>query len=177
MADRNSTSPITQAAIEKAIDRIRDAQRYVVMCAAAVDSGYTDARDEIQKTLGLDVEMALDDALVPLGNREAEGTYVDHDAALKASKIDHEQDDEITLPDELAPARALFLRLERDAERMSVAELRSAFSAELMLAEGADNRFGVMHANYTRKGVAGGYAMHQLALILEGAKAAPGGAQ
>ena len=76
-------------AIESAVDRIRDALRYTEICAAALEpGGYTDARIEVQRTLGLDLQGALNDALVSLGARVVDelGVYTDTEGGQAAER-------------------------------------------------------------------------------------------
>jgi|GEM_PF-2397326 len=46
-----------------ACNRIREAQRLIRLCAAATDSQFQDAQEEIQETLGIDVDSMLDEAI------------------------------------------------------------------------------------------------------------------
>jgi hypothetical protein len=81
------------------------------------------------------------------------------------------------LPKELEPARALYLRLVRDAEAMSVDDLRASLAqddADHMIAQSGET-FAALRANTTRRGASAAYALWQLAWILQGAKAVPGG--
>ena len=75
------------AAIASAVERIHDALRYTELCAAALEpGGYTDARLEVQRTLGMDLQGALHDALVALGARVVDelGVYTDREGGQTA---------------------------------------------------------------------------------------------
>ena len=53
--------------IKEAAEKIRDVIRYTQLCAAALDTDGHDALNEVEETIGGDVWVALQDALVALG--------------------------------------------------------------------------------------------------------------